>query len=106
MIKSVKVDGTTYCPDDIVIVDYKEGSYLFGSIKQAFFIYGKPYLLCEILKTLCFDVHYHAYEVRFTNLLRVVVVGDLFDYHVLGSYIVAGKLLVPLRHFVDFMPSQ
>ena len=103
IIKHVKVNGTLYQVNDIVILGFENDSYVFGLVEQVFFIHGSPLLLCLQLHNLAFDQHYHAYEVEETDIYQLVEVSKLFDFHPLGRYLVSSKFFVPLRYFVDFI---
>ena len=61
--RSVTVDGYTNSGTDIVVVRLQNVSYVFAEVQHCFVIKGTYYMICQMLHTFEFSLHFHAYEV-------------------------------------------
>ena len=59
---------------------------VFGVIKEIFKIDSKYFFVYNVLNTLCFVSHMHAYEVNYSNIVEIVKIDLLYDYYPLGLY--------------------
>ena len=76
---------------------------MFGEIKHIVVLdVDRYFLLVSELETLCFNAHYHAYEVtRSTSAeLTLIQICDLADHNPLSLYTCNDLLLVPLKYYV------
>ena len=84
----MKMNGTEYKPGAVVVVSM-DLLPLFGLIKDIIvFDVSEYYLVCELLQTICFDVHFHSYEVAHVHTHGTILCRpkDLIDRNVLGLY--------------------
>ncbi len=76
---------------------------VFGEIKHVVADSDQYYLVFYVLHTICFQPHYHAYEVEHTSELGVVKPSELAD-HPLGLYTcsLSGQYvqLISLKYYV------
>ena len=94
------IDLGSYHCNYIVILKLYNGEYLFGRIEKVFIINDNTYLFCQKYTILEFSGHFHAYNVQTSDRFSLVKVEELLDYHVLGMYLVGGKLFIPLKYHV------
>lgn len=58
----------------------------------------KQWLLCRrILLPICFDKHFHAYEVQYNDWICIMA-GEEQSFQALDTYTVEGQLFVAIRH--------
>lgn len=99
--KSVKYYGVTYWKDTCVVTGLQGFDYQFCKIIHCAVIHGVPFLLCQKLRTLFFERHFHAFAVTDTPQYEIHKISDLPETNPLGIYdhphspIVQHKLVVP-----------
>ena len=59
---------------------------VFGVVKEIVKINSLFYLVCNELHTICFVHHIHAYEVHELNIVKVITIDSLYDYHPLALH--------------------
>ena len=95
----LEINGTKYSPNSVVVLGVAELP-TFGVITDLVSSGAKYYLVCEVMFTICFSYHFHAYEVQNADDPEYVVCQqtELFDHYVLSKYTVAGNDFVPLKY--------
>ena len=86
-----------------VLIKFHGQTPQFGVIEDII-LHNGPLFILEPLQTVCFNKHFHAYEVVPTPVRTFLVVTqiNLADYHPLGIYQVQNsrKSFVPLKYYV------
>ena len=96
----IEIDGTVYKPGSVVVLTSSLMPQ-FGIITDILMLnIDDYYFSCELLCTVSFNEHFHAYEVTRSSLVNLVICkqSELIDYHVLGMYAVAAKHSVSLKY--------
>lgn len=99
----LEINGTKYSRNGVVVLGVAELP-TFGIISDLVSSGAKYYLVCEVMFTICFNHHFHAYEVCKIDEPEYVVCEqkELSDHYVLSKYTVSGKYFVPLKyHLID-----
>lgn len=75
---------------------------VFGVIKEIFKISRDYFVVCNVLNTLCFVSHIHAYEVNYSQTVEIIKISLLYDYHPLGLYHspLDNSLVVSLKYHI------
>ena len=100
MAKATVFDGQRYSTSEGVLINFKEDEYVFGKILKIFMINTSVFLYCELLITIGYNSHYHAYEVESGNTKTLIDIKDLLDYHPLPIYRHDVKDFVIMRYHV------
>ena len=72
----------------------------FGVITDIVSSGARYYLVCEVMFSICFNHHFHAYEVHKGDEPEYVVCcqTELADHYILSKYTICGKDFVPLKY--------
>ncbi len=97
----VKIYGTVYKPQDIVVVS-NDLLPTFGRIQSILITdMNKCYFVCELLHTICFNSHYHAYEVSIQAMPMSIVIrtqNEFVDHHILSLYHISNLNFISLKY--------
>lgn len=96
----IEIDGTVYKTGSVVVLTSSLMPQ-FGTIMNIVMLnVDDYYFVCELLCTVNFSEHFHAYEVTRNSVIHLVICkqSELVDHHVLGMYSVAAKHLVSLKY--------
>ena len=96
--------GNRYGEDECIIIVY-EDEPSFGLINSIFPIQRKDYLLCAPLLVNQFNTHFNSSEIEKSGYFEMIDFDSIYDYHPLGVYYVASKMLVPLHHHLRHSPE-
>lgn len=64
-LKNVEIVGNTFCAGTVIVTRITEEGPQFGIIKNIFYC-NNVYFEIEEFETICFNHHFHAYEVQFS----------------------------------------
>ena len=94
----IEINGTKYSPHNVVVLEVTELP-TFGVI-DIVSSGASYYLICEVMFTVCFNHHFHVYEIHNDDAPEYVVCrqSELADHYVLSKYTVSGKDFVPLKY--------
>ena len=97
----MEVNGTKYSPHNLVVLEVTELP-TFGVIVDIVSSDARYYLVCEVMFTILFNHHFHAYKVSKGHEPEYVVCCQtkLVDYYVLSKYTISGKTFVPLKYHI------
>lgn len=84
LCKSVKNVGITYGKDTCVVICVHGFHMQFGKIVNCAICHGVPYLLCQKMRTVGFERHFHAFSVVWTDDYAAYKISDLRDPNPLG----------------------
>lgn len=97
--KEVDIDTVTYSVGDCFILDlFQDEIPLFIKVTQILNARANWFIVAELLNTLSFDAHFHAYEVSPTANHILFKPGEELDYHRLDLYELAGRQFITLVH--------
>lgn len=99
----LEINGTKYSHNNVVVLEVTDMP-TFGIIRDLVSSGARYYFVCEVMFTICFNHHFHAYEVRKDDEPEYVVrcQTELADHYVLSIYTVSGKDFIPLKyHLVE-----
>ena len=99
--KAVVFEGQRYNVDEVVVVGFHNDEPLFGYIRSIWHFKSEIYALCDLIIIIRFNPHYNSYEVLLSEVLDLVNLKNLFDFHPLGVYKTNNTLLLPLHHSID-----
>ena len=99
--KAVVLEGQSYNVDEVVVVGFHNDEPLFDYIRSIWHFKGEIYVLCDLIIIIRFNPHYNSYEVLLSEVLDLVNLKNLFDFHPLGVYKISNLLLLPLHHSTD-----
>ena len=85
-LSSVVFDGQLFCMDDVIVVGFENGKYVFGLIEFVLSFEGGIYFLYENLETINFHLHYNSYQVIKTDNFSLCNGNQLMEYHPLCMY--------------------
>lgn len=82
-VKYINFKGTSYYKNSCVVVDSdSDGGPLFGLIKYILVNSSNNVcLVCELLHTVAFSDHFHAFNVKCSCILKSFLIENLLDYH-------------------------
>ncbi|XP_071153109.1 uncharacterized protein [Mytilus edulis] len=86
LCNSVKSLGITYWKNTCIVIGLQGFLCQFSKILHCAIIHGKPFLLCQKLRTVGFERHYHAFAVENTGHCEVYKVSDVPETNPLGIY--------------------
>lgn len=86
LCNSVKSLGITYWKNTCIVTGMQGFMCQFSKILHCAIIQGRPYLLCQKLRTVGFERHYHAFGVQNTGHFEVYKVSDIPETNPLGIY--------------------
>lgn len=98
----MEIHGILYKPGAIVVLDC-DLMPVFGVVKEIVNINSCFYLVCNLLHTVCFVHHIHAYEVQELSIVKPIKVNSLYDHHPLGLYkspLDNSIMVVPLKYHI------
>ena len=74
---------------------------MFGTLKHIAVVeVNRYYFIVELLHTVCYNPHYHAYEVTTQGQLTVVQLSELADHHPLSVYTTNHLRFVIMKYHV------
>ena len=86
----VKIGGTIYKPQSVVVLSKELELPLFGKIIAIVInVLHEIFFICELFYTECFASYYHAYKVSTNIQPKQIIVckqSDLADHHIVGLY--------------------
>ena len=100
--KAIIKEGNWYGAGEYVIFSCEDDKTLFGYVSSIFHYKRKDYLLCDLLVVNEFNTHFNCYETEKSGYLEIFDLDKIYNYHPLGVYYVALKMLVPLHHILKF----
>ena len=82
-LSSVEVSGTKYRQNDIVVRSYQRDEPVFGRVAHFIATSSQEYyFVLNLLDTVGFSEHFHAFKVSFGgSQIDVCVQADLADHH-------------------------
>ena len=92
--KSVVFEDQGYNVDEVMVVGFHNDEPLFGYIRSIWHFKSEIYVLCNLIIIIRFNPHYNSYEVLFSEVLHLVNLKNLFDFHPLGVYKINNMLLL------------
>ena len=98
--KAVVFEGQRYNIDEAMVVGFHNDEPLFGYIRSIWHFKSEIYVLCDLIIIIRFNPHYNNYEVLLSEVLDLVKLKNLFDFHSLGVYKIKNTLLLPLHHSI------
>lgn len=84
----MRINGNEYKPGGVVVVSM-DLLPIFGLKKYIIvFKVNEYFLVCELLQTICFDAHFHSYEVTHVHFCDTILCKpkEVADHTVLGLY--------------------
>lgn len=109
LFDSVKFKGLEFEQGCVVVTSFADDLFNFSCIQHGYFVGDELLLLCQVLETVCFNIHYNCYEVVFTEDFHVLRIDELLDSKQLGLYKVKNLSdcwLVPLKHYLRIPEFQ
>ena len=100
--KAIIIEGNQYGTGKCAVLSCEDGETLFGYISSIFLYKRKDYLLCDLLVVNEFNTHFNCYLTEKSGYYEIVDLNKIYDYHPLGVYYIASKMLVPLHHHLKF----
>ena len=95
------MNGTTYKPKNVVALSMYMSMPVFGEIVSILTTdVSECYFICELLQTVSFNTHLHAYEVERQKFPIPIIVcrhQDFADPHVLAIYHISNLKLITLK---------
>ena len=75
---------------------------MFGIIRYILVHYNHFYLACNVLHTVCFNSHFHAYEVSNNTDYTLCTHSDLVDPYVLSVYTLStlSTCSIPMKYHI------
>ena len=98
--KALVADGIRYGQGSMLLLSREGETYNFGKVISTFTIAGAGYVLCNKMRVVTFQRHFHSYVVEPVGLYVLVKPADLLDYHPLGLYNVGSSWYTPLRTYI------
>ena len=99
--KAVVFEGQRYNVDEVVVVGFHNDEPLFGYIRSIWHFKSETCALCDLIIIIRFNPHYNSYEVLLSEVLDLVNLKNLFDFHPLGVYKFTNTLFLPLHLSID-----
>ena len=93
----VKLPDGSFYENDILLHSNDGKNHVFLRVTKIVFCAGEPYVFCEECITVCYDIHYHAYEIQTGGTYMIIEISRLKTSHVLGMYNINGVWYVPLK---------
>ena len=75
---------------------------LFGIVRDIFVYHNQFYFGCNVLHTVCFNSHFHAYEVSSSKEYTLCTHSELVDPYVLSIYTVSSfsTRFIPMKYHI------
>ena len=99
--KAIIKEGNRYGTGECVVL-LCEGDELLFRYVSIFHYKRKDYLLCDLLVVNEFNTHFNCYKSGKTGYFEIFGFDKIYDYHPLGVYYVASKMLIPLHYHLKF----
>ena len=97
------INGIRYAPKQVVCFGMDDVAYepSFGLIIQCLVTGEKENLfVMQILDTVCWNRHLHAFEVKISRAIKVLKYDDLIDHHPLHLCKKINSCFVSLKYFL------
>lgn len=97
---SVEYFGQNYRVNMILICGKDDTFPLFGQITNVLTVDDDVFFVVNVMKTICFDDHYHAYEVEFLTIEKIIHIDELLHYHPIDVYTPISTIKENKKQFV------